>query len=276
MAVLASETGHVPPLHRTYPGNGSDQAVLGSCLDGLGRLHAALEDTEQRGRPGSRTPVRDGGSRSEQWEPVLDSEGHHRLISLRLSRGTSEAALAQAAPRGAMKPVGGKLGGVRAARLRLLERTRLGQRVLCTDRHAWSTGRIIHAFRGQWNAEELFRRAKKGGVAPWGPSHQWADGSLRLHTFATVIGLMLVRLARVALGGAKSARGMMRALAGIEAAMVQVRAKQRGRRATVLLAPDPSAEQRKAVQMFDLGRWMPTLLSSGTPTASNPSVERVA
>ena len=74
---------------------------------------------------------------------------------------------------------------VDAARRRLLERTRLGRRVLCTDRHVWSNGRIVHAFRGQWNVEELFRRAKKGGVAPWGPSHQWADNSLRLHTFAT-------------------------------------------------------------------------------------------
>ena len=45
-------------------------------------------------------------------------------------------------------------------------------------------GRIVHAFLGQWKVEELFRRAKKGGVAPWGPSHQWADTSLRLHTFA--------------------------------------------------------------------------------------------
>ena len=33
LATLVSETGHVPLLHRTYPGNGSDQAVLGSCLD---------------------------------------------------------------------------------------------------------------------------------------------------------------------------------------------------------------------------------------------------
>ena len=31
-----------------------------------------------------------------------------------------------------------------------------------------SNGRIVHAFRGQWNVEELFRRAKKGGIAPWG------------------------------------------------------------------------------------------------------------
>ncbi len=31
LAILVSETGHVPLLHRTYPGNGSDQTVLGEC-----------------------------------------------------------------------------------------------------------------------------------------------------------------------------------------------------------------------------------------------------
>ena len=89
---------------------------------------------------------------------------------------------------------------VDAALRRQMEKTRLGRRVLCTDHHLWSTGRIVQAFRGQWNVEELFRRAKKGGVVPWGPSHQWADGSIRLHTFATVLGLMLVSLAKIALG----------------------------------------------------------------------------
>jgi transposase len=165
---------------------------------------------------------------------------------------------------------------VDAARRRLLERTRLGRRVLCTDRHLWSTGRIVHAFRGQWNVEELFRRAKKGGVVPWGPSHQWADGSLRLHTFATVIGLTLVSLVRVALGSRESARNIMQTLAGIEATMVQVRTKGRGRKAMVLLAPDLTAEQRKAVRVFELGRWMPALLSSMNTSDSNPNMERIA
>lgn len=370
LAALVSETGHVPLLHRTYPGNGSDQAVLASCLDALGKLHDALDDAEQRGRPGGRTLVRDGGSWSEQLELDLDVEGYSTLISLPLSHGASQLALAHAARRGAMKRIGGKLGDVRAARLRtrvgeldrtlvvvesqellrgqkrgiavalrkakeelrklerraangriqrealesriqkalqrehlsefvvatvkqrgervslqwhvdaarrrLLERTRLGRRVLCTDRHIWSTGRMVHAFRGQWNVEELFRRAKKGGVVPWGPSHQWADASLRLHTFATVIGLMLVSLARMALGTGQSARSTMQTLAGIEATMVRVRTTERGRRATVLLAPELTAEQRKAVQTFDLGRWMPTLLSSRPSSASNPSAARIA
>jgi transposase len=357
MAALVSETGHVPLLHRIYPGNGSDQAVLSSCLHGLGKLHEALDDAEQRGHSGCRTLVRDGGSWSEQLELDLDVEGYSTLISLPLSHSTAQLALEHAAQRGAMKPLGGKLAEVRATRLRArvgeldrtlvvvesqellrgqkrgiavalrkareelrklerlaasgrikrealetrlrkalqrehlsefvvatvhdggsgrlvldwhvdpvrrrhLERTRLGRRVLCTDRHIWSTGRIVHAFRGQWNVEELFRRAKKGGLVPWGPSHQWADSSLRLHTFATVLGLTLVSLARLAAGAGKPALNLMKALAGIRATMVQVRTRQRGRRATVLLAPELSPEQRRAVSVFELDRWLPALLSS--------------
>ena len=33
LALLASETGHVPLLHRVYPGNGSDQSVLEECME---------------------------------------------------------------------------------------------------------------------------------------------------------------------------------------------------------------------------------------------------
>jgi len=362
LAVLASETGHVPLLHRTYPGNGADQTVLGTCLEGLGQLHRALDHAEGRRRPAARTLVRDGGSWSPQLELELDVEGYHTLISLPLGHGAAEQALAHAAQRRVMKRLGGALGEVRAARLRTrvgeldrtlvvvesqelrrgqkrgiavalrkakgalrrlarraasgaldretlerrvqqtlqreylaafvvttvthragrltlrwhvdtprrreLERTRLGRRVLCTDHHLWSTGRIVHAFRGQWNVEELFRRAKKGGVAPWGPSYQWADSSLRLHTFATVIGLTLVSLARLALGPRLSVVGMMRELAAIRATLVRTTTGQAGRQPTVMLAPALSPLQRKAVATFELARWMPTLSSS---RPSNPS-----
>jgi hypothetical protein len=370
LAALVSETGHVPLLHRTYPGNGSDQAVLGVCLAALGQLHEALDHGELRTRCACRTLVRDGGSWSEQLELDLDLEGYYTLISLPLSHSASQWALEQAARRGAMKRLGGKLGELRAARLRApvgeldrtlvvvksqellrgqkrgiavalrkakaelrklerraasgriqrealeervrkalqrehlsefvmatvkqnrkqlslhwhvdaarrrrLERTRLGRRVLCTDRHIWSTGRIVYAFRGQWNVEELFRRAKKGGLVPWGPSHQWADSSLRLHTFATVIGLTLVSLVRLALGTRKSALSMMKTLAEVRATLVRVRTQERGRRATVMLGPDLTADQRKAVKSFELERWMPTLLSSRSSDASDPSVKPAA
>ena len=155
---------------------------------------------------------------------------------------------------------------VDAALRRELETTRLGRRVLCTDRHDWSTGRIVYAFRGQWNVEEVFRRAKKGGVVPWGPSHQWADGSLRLHTFATVLGLMLVSLAKLALASELSARRMMEELAQINATLVRTATGNMGRRPTVMLAPELSKAQRKAVKVFELERWFPSVLSCTSRT----------
>lgn len=146
-------------------------------------------------------------------------------------------------------------------RRRALEQTRLGRRVLCTDQHSWTTERIVHAFRGQWNVEELFRRAKKGGIAPWGPSFQRADGSLRLHTFATVIGLMLVSLVRIVLDADESVRKMMESLAEIRATLVRTTTGGMGRRPTVALAPELTTRQRRAVKVFELARWMPSLVS---------------
>src|SRR5258708_37403081 len=75
LAILVSETGHVPLLHRTYPGNGSDQAVLGSCLEGLGKLHDALNQTEQRPRPACRTLGRATGSWDEQLALCVGCHG---------------------------------------------------------------------------------------------------------------------------------------------------------------------------------------------------------
>lgn len=358
LGLLVSESGHVPLLYRTYAGNGSDQGVLTACLAGLKALHKALEAGGTRRRPAQRTLVRDGGFWSPQLELDLDGAGYGSLISLPLSHAAAEQALQAAARRGAMQPLGGTLGPVRAARVRVpvgdldrtlvvvesqdllagqkrgiaealrkakpelrklerltqagrlsrsklearvqktlarehlasfvlptiagpaarptftwrvdaalrrkLERTRLGRRVLCTDRHLWSTGRIVQAFRGQWKVEELFRRAKKGGVVPWGPSYQWADGSLQLHTFATVVGLTLVSLARLALGTAASARAMMESLAAIRATLVRTTTGGAGRRPTALLAPELTAQQRRAVKVFELERWFPHLLSCMT------------
>ena len=151
---------------------------------------------------------------------------------------------------------------VDGARRRELERTRLGRRVLCTDRHEWSTERIVLAAHGQWKVEELFRRTKKGAIVPWGPSHQWADSSLRLHTFATVVGLTLVSLVRVALAPETSALAMMESLREVRATLLRTRSGKVGRPETVMLAPELTAEQSRSVEVFELGRWLPALVAT--------------
>jgi hypothetical protein len=119
-------------------------------------------------------------------------------------------------------------------------------------------------------------RDKKGGIVPWGPSHQWADPSLRLHTFATVLGLTLVSLARLAVGTRLSAAALMRELAAVRATLVRTRGGKAGRRPTVMLAPDLSPLQRKAVKVFQLDRWMPALSSSSRATPSSSAKEPAA
>ncbi len=365
LGLLASETGHVPLLHRTYPGNGSDQTVLGECLDALGNLHDAMDDGQDRRRPAARTLVRDGGFWSEQLELELEFVGYYSIISLPLGHGAAQRALDEAAKPRAMRRLRGKYKQVRAARLRTtvgkeldrtlvvteskellegqkrgikaalvkarvelsklearvakgklvrsklearvkqvlkkehlatfvvteiggdettptfawhvdtklrrqLERTRLGRRVLCTDRHNWSTEHILYGFRGQWNVEELFRRAKGGGIVPWGPSHQWADASLTLHTFATVLGLMLVSLARVQLGAEMSTKAMMEMLGAIEATIVKPYTGKKGRPPTGLMRPTLNTDQRRAVEVFELTRWMPSLSSSSAKRRASP------
>ena len=121
--------------------------------------------------------------------------------------------------------------------------------------------------------EELFRRAKKGGIVPWGPSHQWSDGALRLHTFATVLGLMLVSLARLAFGTDASTRAMMASLGSIRATLVRTATGARGRRPTIPLAPELTAEQRRAARIFELERWLPGISSSSRTDGARPRKE---
>ena len=355
LGVLVSETGHVPLMHRTYSGNSSDQAVLTSCLSGLGELHDVLK-SERGDELAERTVVRDGGFWSPQLELELHEVGYGSIISLPTTHGAAKQALEFAAGARKMKHLSGDLKDVRAARLRTpvgeldrtlvvvesttllegqkrgiaaalkkalaalqklakrvtagrikrselekavrralakehlatfvvvdiqgeertpsltwrldsrarkrLEETVLGRRVLCTDRHLWSTERIVAGFRGQWNVEELFRRAKGGGTVPWGPSYQWADSSLRLHTFAAVIGLMLVALARLALGTELPVNTMMARLTALQATLVRVRSGKPGRPPTILVPPEIDRLQQKAVRVFELGRWLPAISSS--------------
>jgi len=102
---------------------------------------------------------------------------------------------------------------------------------------------------------------KKGGIAPWGPSFQHADGCLRLHTFATVIGLMLVSLAKITLGTTRLGAphdGLARrgpCNAGSDDNRVT------GRRPTIAIPPELTTEQRRAVKVFELERWLPSLLA---------------
>jgi hypothetical protein len=87
---------------------------------------------------------------------------------------------------------------------------------------------------------------------------------------------MLVSLARWALDTKKSARLTMKTLAEIEATHVRTTAGGMGRRPTWLLAPDITPRQKRAIEIFELGRWMPELLSAGPARRKRPENHAVA
>ena len=73
-------------------------------------------------------------------------------------------------------------------------------------------------------------------------------------------------LAHLELASRLSAAAFMRELGEIKATLVRTDTGRTGRRPTVMLAPDLSAVQKKAVGVFELARWMPTITSTRPPT----------
>jgi hypothetical protein len=78
---------------------------------------------------------------------------------------------------------------------------------------------------------------------------------------------MLASLVRIALDADESVTKMMESLAEIRATLVRTTTGGMGRRPTVALAPELTARQRRAVKLFELDRWMPSLISC---TATRP------
>jgi len=85
-----------------------------------------------------------------------------------------------------------------------------------------------------------------------------------------VLGLMLVSLARIALGTDASARAMMKSLGDIRATLVRTATGAKGQRPWVPIAPELTAEQRHAARVFELDRWFPGVSSSRRAESATP------
>ncbi len=108
------------------------------------------------------------------------------------------------------------------------------------------------------------RRGAVGAVASVG---RWIVTSAHLRYR---VGLMLVSLAKIALGTDPSVRKTMESLAEIRATLVRTTTGSAGRRPTVMLAPELTTGQRRAVRVFDLERWFPDILSCMTSRPVKP------
>ena len=75
-----------------------------------------------------------------------------------------------------------------------LKRIRLGKRILCTDKHEWSTEEIILGSRAQYHIENAFKQMKDPHWVSFSPPFHWTDQKLRVHACYCVMGLIFSSL----------------------------------------------------------------------------------
>jgi transposase len=75
-----------------------------------------------------------------------------------------------------------------------LSQHRLGRTVILTDHTDWEEARILHALREQNEVEQDFRQLKDPEWASAVPLRHQKDPMLRVHTFVSVLSLLLSKL----------------------------------------------------------------------------------
>ena len=71
---------------------------------------------------------------------------------------------------------------------------KLGYRILMTDRHNWSTAKIIQAFYGQSFVEQAFKNIKNPYHLSLKPQHHWTEQKIHVHYFMCVLGYLMSTL----------------------------------------------------------------------------------
>lgn len=72
--------------------------------------------------------------------------------------------------------------------------SRLGFRILMTDRHQWSSVEIIKAYQGQSKVEYAFKNCKNPYHIAFRPQFHWTDHQIKVHYFICVLGYLLAAL----------------------------------------------------------------------------------
>lgn len=141
-----------------------------------------------------------------------------------------------------------------------LKRTRLGKRVLCTDKEDWTTEQIILASRAQYHIEDAFRQMKDPHWVSFSPAFHWTDQKLRVHAFYCVLALLLSSLLqhKVAQAGLTiSINALFEQLSGITE-IVNLYASERtagkGRLRAEYVLSDRSPLQEKLCDILELHR----------------------
>ena len=76
-----------------------------------------------------------------------------------------------------------------------LQKNILGRKILVTNRHEWTSGEIILAYRGQSKVEYAFRTIKNPHHLAIRPQYHWTDQKIKVHFMICIIGYLLTMVA---------------------------------------------------------------------------------
>lgn len=77
----------------------------------------------------------------------------------------------------------------------VISQTCLGRTLLFSSYLEWSENEIIDAYRSQQNIEDAFKLMKNREYLHWHPAFHWTDQKIKVHSFYTVLALLLATLA---------------------------------------------------------------------------------
>lgn len=134
---------------------------------------------------------------------------------------------------------------------------RLGFRIVMTDRHDWSSEKIIKAFYDQSIVEGAFKNLKNPYHLAVTPGFHWTDQKIRIHYMICVIGYLLSALiwydAKKA-GINTTLDTLLDSLNGIHLGRFVDMAGKRGRPKVTYRLEDLSDDQKVLVDLFNLSK----------------------
>lgn len=134
---------------------------------------------------------------------------------------------------------------------------RLGFRIMMTDRHDWSSEKIIKAFYDQSIVEGAFKNLKNPYHLAVTPGFHWTDQKIRIHYMICVIGYLLSALiwydAKKA-GINTTLDTLLDSLNGIHLGRFVDMAGKRGRPKVTYHLEDLSDDQKVLVDLFNLSK----------------------
>lgn len=133
-----------------------------------------------------------------------------------------------------------------------------GCQLIATSRDTWGVDEILTAYRARHYLDSTLRQLDDPAVAPW-PGFEWTEHRLAVHALVGVLATTVTHVMRHEAhrsGLDFSVRELLDGLAGVEETVLRYPSTG-GRPRTAHRLTDPTAEQQRLIDLFDLRRYAP-------------------